>query len=391
MVSAAPRAAPAFKGPPGQEDMPWLLTPGPLTTSRTVKLAMLADWGAGDPEFLQIVADIRQGLLKLANCGPGYDCVIMQGPGAFAVEAALGSFCPAVETKTLIIVNGPYGERAAAILKRIRRRHLKISKDEYAPLSAEDVAVLLDADPAITHVWVVHCEIATGIVNPLDQIARVVKDRNRTLMVDAMASFGALPLDMENSGIDVVAASSHYCLEGVPGFSYVLAKRELLIDSQGKCHSLVLDLHSQWKGLEAGSHFRFTPPIHALLAFHQALKEHERQGGVAARGGRYARNSRILLKGMREMGFVPLMSGEGASPFVHTFLSPRDSNFEFEGFSEGLKTRGFLISPASPAKRPGFRIAAMGEIDEYVMQRALQAIREVLRDMNVTDLAPLSK
>jgi len=387
MVSAAPRAAPAFKGPPGQEDMPWLLTPGPVTTSRTVKLAMLADWSSGDPEFLQIVADIRKGLLKLANCGPDYDCVIMQGSGTFAIEAALGSFCPAVETKTLVVANGVYGERAGAILKRLRRRHLKIVKDDCLPLSVEDVAALLDADPAISHVWVVHSE-TTGIVNPVQEIAEVVQERNRLFMIDAMASFGALPLDMDASGIDVMVSSSNNCLEGVPGFSYVLARQEMLIESQGKCHSLVLDLHSQWKSLEADGQFRFTPPTHALTAFHQALKEHERQGGTAARGARYAKNSRILVKGMREMGFVSLLNGGEASPVSQAFLNPRDPNFDFERFYESLRARGFLIHQGPHARPPSFRIGAIGQIDEDVMQNAVQAVREVLRDMNVTDLAP---
>jgi len=388
MASAAPRAAPMFKGPPGQEDMPWLLTPGPLTTSRTVKLAMLADWGARDREFLEIVHDIRASLLKLANGGPEHDCILMQGSGTFAIEAALGSFCPPVETKTLVLANGIYGNRAGAILKRLRRRHLKVEKDGEVPISPEDVAKLLDADTAISHVWLVHCEPATGIVNPIHEVAAVVRDRGRLLMVDAMASFGALPLDMA-SGIDVMVSSSNKCLEGVPGFAYVLAKRDILMDAQGKCHSLALDLHEQWQGFEANGQFRFTPPTHALVAFNQALKEHERQGGVGVRGARYARNARALVKGMREMGFATLLGDGEASPIIQTFLAPRDANFDFERFYQGLKVRGFVIYPGGLSRRPSFRIGTMGQIEEQVIHNLLQAIREVLRDMDVIDLAPL--
>ena len=388
MASAAPRVAPAFAGPPGQEDMPWLLTPGPLTTPRTVKLAMLADWGPGDPEFLQAVASIRERLLKIANCGPGHECVLMQGSGTFAIEAALGSFCPAVETKTLVVAGGIHGDRAAAILKRIRRRHLKIDKSAGAAVTAEEVAALLDADPDISHVWVVHCETATGIVNPVDAIARAVKERKRVFMVDAISSFGALPLDMEASGIDVVVSSSGNCLEGVPGCAFVLARRKMLAEARDKCHSLALDLHSQWKGLEASGQFRFTPPTHVLAALHQALKEHERQGGVAARHARYSRNAQALLNGMREMGFTALFAEPDAGPIVQAFLNPRDPNFDFGNFHEALGARGFSICQGQPIKRPSFRIGAIGQIDDGVIHNFLQALRHVLRDMNVTDLAP---
>ena len=387
MASVAPRAAPIFKGPPGQEDMPWLLTPGPLTTSRTVKLAMLADWGSRDPEFLEIVHDIRVSLLRLANGGPDHDCVLMQGSGTFAIEAALGSFCPPVETKTIVLANGIYGHRAGAILKRLRRRHLNVEKDGEIPISPEDVAKLLDADTAISHVWLVHCEPTTGIVNPVHEIAAVVKDRGRLLMVDAMASFGALPLDMA-SGIDVLVSSSNKCLEGIPGFAYVLARRDILIDAHGKSHSLALDLHEQWQGFEADGQFRFTPPTHVLLAFHQALKEHERQGGVGVRGARYARNARALIKGMREMGFATLLADGEAGPIIQTFLAPRDPNFDFERLYQGLKVRGFVIYPGGLSRQPSFRIGTMGQIDEQVIHNLLQAIREVLRDMDVIDLAP---
>ncbi len=389
MVFPAPRIVPAFKGPPGQEDMPYLLTPGPLTTSRTVKLAMLADWGSRDVEFRQVVANIRKGLLKLANCGPEYECVIMQGSGTFAIEAALGSFCPVAKTKTLVVANGAYGDRAAKILERMDRPHLKIDNGDSTAPKVEDLEIILDADPTISHVWIIHCETTSGIVNPIHDIAKVVKERKRVYMVDAMSSFGALPLDMEASAIDVMVSSSNKCIEGVPGFSYVLVKRDMLAASQGKCHSVVLDLYDQWKTFETNGQFRFTPPTHALVAFNQALNEHEHQGGVAARRARYTRNAQALIKGLRDMGFVTLLNDDVAGPIIQTFLTPRDPNFDFEHFYESLRARGFAIYPGKLTKRPSFRIGTIGQIDEDVMQGALQAIRDVLAEMQVTDMSPL--
>jgi 2-aminoethylphosphonate-pyruvate transaminase len=380
---------PAFNGPEGQEDMPYLLTPGPLTTSRTVKMAMLADYGSRDIEFREIVKDIRRQLLALAHCDSSYECVIMQGSGTFAIEAALGSFSPKEKKKTLVVANGAYGDRAAKILERIGRPFVKIDKGDSAAPAPEDIATMLDADKAISHVWLVHCETTSGIVNPLHELGETVKRRGRILMVDAMSSFGALPLNMERTGIDVMVSSSNKCIEGVPGFSYVLCRRDLLEFSEGHSHSVVLDLLEQWRGLEGNGQFRFTPPTHALVAFHQALREHAEEGGVEGRFNRYAANAETLVAGMRELGFTTLLDDSQAGPIIQTFLTPRDPNFQFEEFYEALRRRGFAIYPGKLTKRPSFRIGTIGKVDEEVMKRAVKAISEVLDQMHVRDLAPL--
>ena len=380
---------PLFHGPAGQEDMPYLLTPGPLTTSRTVKHAMLADWGSRDVEFRQVISDIRQRLLTIANCGPDYECVIMQGSGTFAIEAALGSFCPPDEAITLVVANGAYGDRAAQILERIGRPYVKIDKGDSTAPTVDDVATMLDADKSISHVWIIHCETTSGIVNPIADIAAAVKQRGRVFMLDAMSSFGAIALDMAATNMDVMVSSSNKCIEGVPGFSYVLVKRHLLESSKGVCHSVVLDLYEQWRGLQANGQFRFTPPTHALVAFHQALKEHEQQGGVEGRGNRYAHNAKILVKGMREFGFSTLLSDNESGPIIQTFLTPRDPNFRFEQFYEALRQRGFAIYPGKLTKRSSFRIGNIGQIDETVIRSVLVAIRDVVADMGVKDFTPI--
>jgi 2-aminoethylphosphonate-pyruvate transaminase len=351
---------------------------------------MLADYGSRDVEFREIVADIRRRLLALAGCGPSYECVIVQGSGTFAIEAALSSLCPDRRRKTLVVINGAYGERAAKILERLERPYATIDKGDSAPVTVEDVTSALDADHAISHVFVVHCETTSGVVNPLAEIARAAKQRGKTVIADAMSSFGAIPLGMDADGIDVLVSSSNKCIEGVPGFSYVIAKRLLLEASLGKSHSVVLDLYEQWKGLEKNGQFRFTPPTHALVAFHQALKEHEAEGGVEARGARYRRNATVLVRGMRELGFETLLPDSEAGPIIQTFLTPRDLNFDFEKFYQALRARGYAIYPGKLTKRPSFRIGTIGRLDEDVMKGVLRAIKDVLREMAVTDLRPLS-
>ena len=389
MNTKTPRHKPSFPGPEGQEDMPYLLTPGPLMTSRTVKLAMLADWGSRDVEFGKIVGDIRKRILQLANCDGSYECVIMQGAGTFAIEAALGSLCPDKRRKSLVVANGAYGDRAAQILERIGRPYLKIDKGDSAVPTVEEVVTMLDADKAISHVWMVHCETTSGIVNPIEEIGHAVKLHDKVFMVDAMSSFGAIPLHMVALNMDVMVSSSNKCLEGVPGFSYVVLKRDLLEASAGASHSVVLDLFEQWRGLETNGQFRFTPPTHALVAFDQALKEHDQQGGVEGRGLRYQRNAQALVSGMAEIGFSTLLEENLAGPIIQTFLTPADPNFRFEKFYEALRLRGFTIYPGKLTKRPSFRIGTIGQIDERVIAAALHAIRDVVAEMGVKDFTPL--
>ena len=229
----------------------------------------------------------------------------MQGSGTFAIEAALGSFCPGRGRKTLVLINGSYGERAAQIFEHIKRPYTVIDQGDTRPIQPDEVAQHLDADPDIQVVLAVHCETTSGIVNPLSEIARVVKARGRTLIVDAMSSFGALPIDMAADKIDVMISSSNKCIEGVPGFSYVLCGRELLQSSAGRCHSVVLDLHAQWAALEKTGQFRFTPPTHALVAFAQALRELAAGGGVEARLRRYRANQSTSSRACGASGLSP--------------------------------------------------------------------------------------
>ncbi len=377
-----------FKGPDGQEDMPYLLTPGPVTTSRSVKFAMLADWGSRDAEFVSLVQNNIATLKKLAGCDSSYECVIMQGSGTSGIEAALGSLSPSKRKKTLIVANGAYGQRAMEIMQRIGRSHLLLDKSELTLLKPEDIAKALDGDRNITHVWVVHCETTTGLVNPLSDIALVVKSRGRILMVDAIASFGALPLDMAADKIDVLIASPNKCLEGVPGFSFVFAKRDLLMAAKGECHSLVLDLFEQWQAFEATGQFRFTPPTHALVALQQALRELDSEGGIKAREHRYRGMADTFNTRMKALGFSLLLSSADAGPIVQTVLSPADPKFNFQTFYEKLRAKGFTIYPGKLARVNSFRVGTIGRINEKLIIALISAIETVMTDMDVRSFAP---
>jgi 2-aminoethylphosphonate-pyruvate transaminase len=251
-----------------------------------------------------------------------------------------------------------------------------------------DIEQMLDEDPGISSVFLVHCETTSGLVNPARDIAAAVKKRERSLILDAMSSFGAIPIDMAALGIDVLISSANKCIEGVPGFAYVLCRWDMLKDSKERSHSVSLDLFEQWQYMEKTGQFRYTPPTHALVAFYQALKEHEKEGGIAGRLARYVRNRDTLLAGMRRLGFHALLAPEDAGPIIQTFLTPRDRKFDFQRFYDGLKSRGFVIYPGKLTQRPSFRIGNIGQVDQKVMQALIEAVRDCLREMGVRDMTP---
>jgi 2-aminoethylphosphonate-pyruvate transaminase len=373
---------------------PYLLTPGPLTTSITVKRAMLRDWGARDREFISLNARLRERLVALAGGAGTRVCVPLQGSGTFAIEAMLGTLVPRAG-RLLVLVNGAYGARMVRIARHHEREVVTLETPEDQP---NDIAALertLAADPAITHVAAVHCETSSGILNPVERIAESTAAAGRRLLIDAMSSFGALPLDARAVSFDAVGASANKCLEGVPGVAFAFVRNEALLAAEGNATALSLDLYDQWLSMERSGQWRFTPPTQVLAALDQALDEHAAEGDVAGRGTRYRANCRILIEGMRAEGcwssaspFEPLLPDELQAPIIVTFRMPADPRFVFDDFYDGLRDRGYVIYPGKLTVAATFRSACIGRIGPDEMRGALAAIRVTLAEMGVTSGRP---
>lgn len=366
-----------------------LFTPGPLTTSSTVKEAMLRDLGSRDTEFIELVRDIRRRLLALAGVSQeqGYEAVLMQGSGTFGVESVIGSVIPRYG-KLLVIVNGAYGERMVEMARRLGISVEVSGYEENETPLINDLSIRL-ADDSITHVAMVHSETTSGILNPVEEIGPAVRGAGRRFIVDAMSSFGAYPIDMAAAGIDYLVSSANKCIEGVPGFAFVIARREPLMTSGGNARSLSLDLHAQWRGLEKDGQFRFTPPTHALLAFKRALDELDAEGGVAGRAARYKANHAALLRGMRALGFEEYVPREFQSHIITTFHYPKDPRFAFEEFYRRLSDKGFVIYPGKLTKLDCFRIGNIGRLYAKDMEALVAAIEATLKEMGVA--APVKR
>ncbi len=364
-----------------------LLTPGPLTTARATREAMLRDWGYRDGAFLELNARVREAILRIADAAGTHTCVPLQGSGTFAVEAALGTMV-ARGGKVLVLVNGAYGARMVRICEVAGIAHVAREWSELEPVSAAATGEMLDADPRITHVAVVQCETTTGLLNPVEAIAAAVAACQRALIIDAMSAFGALELSARRVRYDALVASSNKCIEGVPGVGFAVLRTQALAQCRGNARSVSLDLYDQWRGLEQTNQWRFTPPTHVLAACERALQAHAEEGGVAARGARYRRNCTLLVNGMRALGFRTALPDELQAPIIVTFLMPTDPSFQFETFYNRLAHRGIIIYPGKLTKADTFRIGCIGHVQPQDMQRALVAIRETLDEMGVRDCAP---
>lgn len=367
------------------DDIPYLLlTPGPLTTSQSVKRAMLQDYCTWDADYHLIVNEIRERLVRLVGDAPEYTAVLMQGSGTFTVEATLGSVI-GPDGKLLIADNGAYGARMAQIAQRLGISHVVVKGPESAPIDIRQIEACLHGDPGISHIAIVHCETTTGLLNPIHEVGQLARRHGKTYIVDAMSSFGGMPLQMAELGAHYVISSSNKCVQGVPGFGFVLAHRATFETTRGWARSLSLDLYDQWNEMEShGGKWRYTSPTHVVRAFLQALVELDAEGGVPARFARYSENHRLLVDGLRELGIVTLVPPPHQSPVITSFLYPDDVRFTFEEFYQRMKARRFVLYPGKISQAPTFRIGTIGHVFPDDIRLLVRCAGEVLAEMGVS-------
>lgn len=355
-----------------------LLTPGPLSTSDSVRQSMFKDWCTWDDDYNQLVQSVRQDLVALATATApeDYTAVLMQGSGTASVEATIGTAL-AQQDKLLILSNGAYGCRMADIARYLKIEHVELQHGELESLDLTALDQQLQNDPQISHVAVVHCETTTGRLNPVEQILPIIARYKRISIVDAMSSFGGLEMDVAQLGIDYLISSANKCIQGVPGFGFVIAKRQLMQTLEGRARSLSLDLYDQWQTMEKQSgKWRFTSPTHVVRAFRQALDELHSEG-LQQRQQRFAENQRTLVSGMAELGYRTMVNGADQSPFITSFHYPENPAFSFRDFYQALKSRGFVIYPGKVSDADCFRIGTIGEVYPRDISRLLQAIADV--------------
>ena len=355
-----------------------LLTPGPLTTTDRVKEKMMVDHCTWDDDYKKITLSICDKLLNLAKVEkPEYTVVLMQGSGTFGVESVITSVVGKDET-LLIISNGAYGERMADIAQHAGISYILYKEPYNNQPSATKVEEILKENPQITHISMVHNETTSGVLNDIEKIGQIAKKMNKTFIVDAMSSFGGMDIPVKDLGIDFIISSANKCIQGVPGFSFIICKTDKLLESEGKARSLSLDLYDQWKTMSKDGKWRFTSPTHVVLAFWQALKELEEEGGIQARAKRYEENNKYLIDTMKEMGFKPFIEGNLQGPIITTFYYPEGIECEFNEMYNYIKERGYAIYPGKLTDANTFRVGNIGEIYIDDMKKICNIIKEYM-------------
>ena len=364
-----------------------LLTPGPLTTTLRTKLAMLKDWGSWDTDFIAVTASVRKRLLDIVNGQETHVLVPLQGSGTFSVEAAVATVVPK-SGHVLVMDNGAYCKRAAKLSQLMGRQATVVPQPEEEPVSVALMEQHLLADPSITHVVLIHCETGTGVLNPLPEVAAVCQRLGRGLIIDAMSSFGALPIDAGEVRFDALVAASGKCLEGVPGMGFVFLRKAILDGCAGNSQSLAMDLHDQHVYMEKTGQWRFTPPTHVLVALSEAITQFEEEGGRPARLARYTSNYRTLVNGMAALGFKPFLQPEVQAPIIVTFHAPAHPAYEFRRFYEAAKARGFILYPGKLTQVETFRVGCIGAIGANEMRQAVAAVADTLAEMGIPSGRP---
>ncbi|MES2958547.1 MAG: 2-aminoethylphosphonate--pyruvate transaminase [Pseudomonadota bacterium] len=364
-----------------------LLTPGPLTTTLRTKLAMLRDWGSWDADFNAVTASLRKRLLDIVNGHDSHVLVPLQGSGTFSVEAAVATVVPR-DGHVLVLDNGAYCKRAARLTTLMGRRATVLPFAEDEPVSPAALEAKLKVDASISHVVMIHCETGTGVANPLTEVAAVCERHGKGLIVDAMSSFGALPIDARSVRFDALVAASGKCLEGVPGMGFVFLRKAIVDACAGNSQSLAMDLHDQHVYMEKTTQWRFTPPTHVMVALAEAMTQFVEEGGQPARLARYADNCRTLIDGMGELGFRPFLRPEMQAPIIVTFHAPADPRYDFKRFYEAAKARGFILYPGKLTQVDTFRVGCIGAIGRNEMRQAVDAVADTLREMGIASGAP---
>ncbi|MCU0773121.1 MAG: 2-aminoethylphosphonate--pyruvate transaminase [Ideonella sp.] len=346
---------------------PILLTPGPLTTTLRTKLAMLRDWGSWDADFNAITAEVRREILAIAHAADTHVAVPLQGSGTFAVEAAVSTLVPR-DGHLLVLDNGAYCKRLGKLATLMGRRTTILGRPEDQPVDPAELDRRLAEDPSITHVGLIHCETGTGVLNPLAEVAAVCERHGRGLIVDAMSSFGALPVDARTTRFDALIAASGKCLEGVPGMGFVLIRRAVLDGCAGRSHSLAMDLHDQHAYMERTGQWRFTPPTHVVAALAEAIRQFKEEGGQPARLARYRANGEALVDGMA---------------IIYTFHAPAHPRYDFKRFYAAAKARGFILYPGKLTEVETFRVGCIGAIDRTVMRQMVAAVADAMTELGL--------
>ncbi len=354
-----------------------LLCPGPVNTTPRVRLAMARlDLAHRDRAFVEVLDRLRARIKAVAGA-PDYEALVVAGSATGATEATLATFM-APEERLLVVSNGAFGERIAQIAEALELPVSHLRYDWGERIVLEQIVALLDGDPRIKAVAMVHHETSVGVLNPVAEVGRLLAPRRIRYFLDVVSSLGAEEFDAARVRASVLIGSANKCLHGVPGVAFVLVKPGLWDETAHvKPRSLYLDLtRYRASALESGQ-TPYTPAVPAIAALDEALRELEEEGGVPARRARYrALNDRVRA-GLKALGLrLRFEDADSSSSLTVAHLPPGVS---FDQLYARLRERGFLVYRGKgPLSHDSFLVANMGHLELGTIDRFLEAVAELV-------------
>jgi 2-aminoethylphosphonate-pyruvate transaminase len=354
-----------------------LLNPGPACTSAKVKEAVI-EFGDVCPReeetgnLMRAISDKVKG--HLTSTPKDYEAVLFTSSGTGALESILSSL-PVKEQKVLNIVNGEYGKRIHEILDTYKIPVVDIDF-ENGEIDLTVIKEYIDSG-FYSHVAIVHCETTTGILNDIKTVAKMAKEKNLTVIVDAMSSAFAYPIDMEKDGIDFLACSSNKLAQGLPGIGIVVARKDLIQTCDTR--SYYFSLKDQAEYFNKTNQMRFTPAVQILASLDTALDELGEEG-IVNRLKRYSQLNQIIRIKMKSLGFDPVVELKSNSAIITAYYEP--DGFNFNDFHDYLKDKNFIVYPGKLADNKSFRISNIGDLKIEEINNFLLHVSEYMKNAN---------
>jgi 2-aminoethylphosphonate-pyruvate transaminase len=354
-----------------------LLNPGPVTLTDRVRKALLSeDICHREADFAALMLDIKFRLAEVySGAGDRFDPILLAGSGTCAVEAMLSSLAPK-RGKTLVLANGVYGERMAAMLQAQGKPFVVVQSPWLQPIDLDRTEELLAAGSEISHVAAVHNETTTGRLNDLAALGALCARHGKALLLDAVSSFGGESIDFEGWNLQAAASTAGKCLHGVPGMAFVMVDRSVLRGGSSRSDTLYLDLF-RYHGEQHSGSSPYTPSVHAAFALQEALRELSDGGGWRARNRRYAELSGAIRRGLADLGVDVLLDEESCSSMISSFRLP--SGWTYGALHDALREAGFVIyAGQGDLAQSIFRLCNMGDVRDEDIERLLETFGRLL-------------
>ena len=359
-----------------------LFTPGPVMTSEALKAVLLQpDIPHRQPVFEQYLRRIRASLLQLCGADESYTAVVVSGSGTAANEAALSSIVRRGE-EVLLLSNGEFGERLRGILEVYGYRLHVLDFGWAEPYDLGAVRRTLAAHPAIGWVCMVYHETSTGMRNALEGVGQATAEAGRRLFVDGVSAIGGEPLDVVRDRIDVCTGVPNKAVAGLPGVSFVIARRSsvppLGEDLPRRNVYLNLQKHMEWA--DRAEQTPNTPSVQMFVALDAALQELQAET-LDGRMRRHQECAVIVRQGLERLGLRLLLAPDLRSNTVTAAFLP--SAVRVEAFIEAMDARGYVLYPGKGPllEQNVFQVATMGWIQPEDCRSLLGVIEATLRQM----------